>query len=76
MTILLCRTCTSSYESDEIVRFSALVGILEIYKKFNKSVKNYIETNFKSVNLFELPRGIQKCNKKGCSTDSSTRYGF
>ena len=40
MTILPRRYCTSSYESDEIVRFSALVGILEIYKKFNnKSVK-------------------------------------
>ncbi len=42
MTILACRNCTSSYESDDIVRFSVLVGIFEIYKKFNKSVKNYI----------------------------------
>ncbi len=42
MTIPPHRNCTSSYESDKIVRFSALVGILEIYKKFNKSVKNYI----------------------------------
>jgi hypothetical protein len=41
MTLLLCRNCTSSYESDKIVRFSALVGILEIYKKINKSVKNF-----------------------------------
>jgi hypothetical protein len=42
MTILPCRNCTSFYKSDEIVRFSALVGILEIYKKFNILVKNYI----------------------------------
>jgi hypothetical protein len=42
MKILLRRNCTSFYESDEIVRFLALVGILEIYKMFNKSVKNYI----------------------------------
>jgi hypothetical protein len=42
MIILPRRNCTSSYESDEIVRFLALVGILEIHKKFNKSVKNYI----------------------------------
>ncbi len=33
MTILPCRICTSSYESDKIVRFSALVGVLQIYKK-------------------------------------------
>ncbi len=55
MTILLCRNCTSSYESDKIVRFSALIGILEIYKNFNKLVKNYIWTNFESVNLFKWP---------------------
>jgi hypothetical protein len=36
MTILPCRNCTSSYESDKNVRFSVLVGILEIDKKFNK----------------------------------------
>jgi hypothetical protein len=42
MTILLHRNCTSSYESDKIVRFSALVRILVIYKHFNKLVKNYI----------------------------------
>ncbi len=38
MTILLCGNCTSSYKSDEIVRFSALwlwdVGFLEIEKGF------------------------------------------
>jgi hypothetical protein len=56
--------------------FHCLLEFLEIYKKFNKSVKNCILTNFESVNLFKRPRGIQKCNKKGCSTDSSTRYGF
>jgi hypothetical protein len=38
MTILPRRNCTSSYKSDEI----ALVGILEIYKKFNKAVQNFI----------------------------------
>ncbi len=27
MTILPCRNCTSSYESDKIVRFLALIGI-------------------------------------------------
>ena len=42
MTILPRRTCTSSYESDEVVRFSAIIGILEIYKKFNKLFRNYI----------------------------------
>ncbi len=77
MTILPCRNCTSSYESDKIVRFSALVGILEIYKKFNKLVKKYLDKLWKCIeNLFKQPRGIQKCNKKGCSTDSSTRYSL
>ncbi len=33
MTILPHRNCTSSYKSDKIVRFSVLVGILEILKK-------------------------------------------
>ncbi len=42
MTILPRRYCTSSYKRDKIVRFSALVEILEIYKKFNKLVQNYI----------------------------------
>ncbi len=76
MTILLRRNCTSSYKSDKIERFAALVRILEIYKMLNKLVKNYIQTNFESVNLFKQPRGTKKCNEKGCSTDSSTRYGF
>ena len=40
MTILPRRNCTSSYESDEIVRFSALVGILEFYKKSISWSKN------------------------------------
>jgi hypothetical protein len=42
MTILLHRNCTSSYESDKIVRFSALRSeMLDFWKlkKYNKLVK-------------------------------------
>jgi hypothetical protein len=79
MTILLCRNCTSSYKSDEIVRFSALwLEMLDFWKlkKYNKSVKNYFQMKFESADLTYRPRGIQKCNKMGGITDSTKRYGF
>ncbi len=79
MTILLCRNCTSSYESDKIVRFSALrLEMLDFWKlkKYNKLVKNYFQMKFEGADLIYQPRGIQKCNKMGGITDSTKRYGF
>ena len=40
------------------------------------------ESRFRKKQVFELfflfkrPRGIQNCNKRGCNTDSSTRFCF
>ncbi len=79
MTILLHRNCTSSYESDEIVRFSALRSeMLDFWKlkKYSMSVKNYFQTKFESSDLIYQPRGIQKCNKMGGIADSTKRYCF
>jgi hypothetical protein len=78
-TILLRRNCTSSYESDKIVRFSALrLEILDFWKlkKYDESVKSYFQMKFESADLIYRPRGIQKCNKMGGITDSTKRYGF
>jgi hypothetical protein len=63
MTILLRRNCTSSYDSDKIVRFSALRSeMLDFWKlkKYNKSVKNYFQMKFESADLIYQPREIQK----------------
>ena len=79
MTILPCRNCTSSYESDKIVRFSALRSeMLDFWKlkKYNRSVKNYFQTKFETAVLIYQPKGIRKCNKMGGITDSTRRYGF
>jgi hypothetical protein len=79
MTILLRRNCTSSYESDDIVRFSALRSeMLDFWKlkKYNKSVKKYFTMKFESADLIYQPRGIGKCNKMGGITDSIKRYVF
>ncbi len=57
VTILPHRNCTTSYKSDEIVRFSALVGILEIYKKFNKSVKKIYLDKLWKCNPIQTTKG-------------------
>jgi hypothetical protein len=79
MTILVRSNCPSSYESDNIVRFSALHSErLDFWKlkKYNKLVKNYFQMKFESADLIYQPRGVQKCNKMGGITDSTKRYCF
>jgi hypothetical protein len=68
MTILLRRNCTSSYESDKIVKFSALRSeMLDFWKlkKYNKLVNDSFPMKFESADLIYQPRGIGKCNKMG-----------